>query len=152
MARRNPRRNISRVETLNSNGRVNGGWHVRIQRRGRKFEKYFSDAALGGKRAALQLAKKHRDALERRFRKYSVSELSNQPSVRNRSGVVGVRLHQQKDHRDNYEYYYWYWVAQWTDGHGRRRTKSFSVHAFGDKEAYRLACEARSEGVKQAKR
>ena len=152
MARKNPKRNISRIETTSSTGKKYGGWEVRMQRRGKKTEKFFSDNGFGGKRGALAAAKKFRDELEARQRKYTVKELAQNPSKRNKSGVVGVRLHQQKDVRGDYEYQYWYWVAQWTDGHGRRRTKSFSVHQHGDEEAYRLACEARRRGVAQANR
>lgn len=152
MARKNPRRNISRVETVNRSGKIAGGWQVRIQRRGHKIDKFFSDAVYGGKRPSLQHAKDYRDLVEQNFRKYKVRDLAKRPSIRNRSGIVGVRLHQQKDRRGEFEYQYWYWVAQWTDGRGRRRTKSFSVHRHGDEEAYRLAYEARNKGVRQAKR
>jgi hypothetical protein len=152
MARKNPRRNISRIETTSDKGKSYGGWQVRMQRRGEKTEKFFSDNLHGGKRNSLQAAKDFRDQCESESRKYSVKELSVNPSVRNQSGIVGVRLHQQKDIRGDYEYHYWYWVAQWTDGLGRRKTKSFSVHQYGDEEAYRLACKARQKGVNQAKR
>lgn len=152
MARKNPRRNISRIETTSKRGNVSGGWEVRLQRRGEQTGKYFSDLSYGGKRAALQAAKSFRDDLESQYERYTVEDLAEKPSVRNRSGVVGVRLHQQKDRRGEFDYYYWYWVAQWTDGHGRRRTKSFSVHQYGDDEAYRLACEIRAKGVRQARR
>lgn len=123
-----------------------------MQRRGKKTQRYFSDDGYGGKRAALQAAKEFRDDLEAGLHKFTTRELSCRPSVRNQSGVVGVRLHQQKDMRGEFEYYYWYWVAQWTDGRGRRKTRSFSVHQHGDEEAYRLACDARRKGVAQANR
>ena len=123
-----------------------------MQRRGEKTEKFFSDNKFGGKRAALVAAKEFRDQLEESSRKYSVKELSQRPSVRNKSGVVGVRLHEQIDLRGDFEYHYWYWIAQWTDRLGRRKTKSFSVHTHGDEEAFRLAVEARRKGVNQAKR
>lgn len=152
MARKNPKRNISRIETYSDAGKMYGGWEVRMQRRGEKTEKFFADNAYGGKRKALNAAKIFRDELERKSRKYSVKELAENPSARNKSGIVGVRLHQQKDSRGDYVYYYWYWVAQWTDGHGRRKTKSFSCHTHGDEEAFRLAVEARTKGVEQAKR
>ena len=152
MARKNPRRNISRIDTYGKNGNSYGGWEVRVQRKGKKIEKFFSDNRFGGRRGALQAAKKFRDELEAKHSKYTVAELSKQPSVRNNSGVVGVRLHQQVDQRGDYEYHYWYWVAQWTDGHGRRRTKSFSVHQYGEEKAYRLAVNVREEGVNAAKR
>jgi hypothetical protein len=123
-----------------------------MQRRGRKTEKFFADTAFGGKRLALTAAKSFRDEIESQSRKFTVKELAAKPSLRNRSGIVGVRLHQQKDLRGDFEYQYWYWVAQWTDGRGRRKTRSFSVHQHGDEEAYRKACEARRRGVQQANR
>ena len=152
MARKNPRRNISRTETKSAAGKVYGGWQVRLQRRGRATTKYFSDNQFGGQRKALLAAKQYRDSLEQVSAKYSVSELARKPSVRNRSGIVGVRRHKQVDHRGDFEFHYWFWVAQWTDGHGRRRTRSFAVDAFGEDEAFRLAKEARRQGVSQANR
>lgn len=152
MARKNPRRNISRIETVGKTGNIYGGWEVRLQRRGKKTEKFFADRRNGGKRGALTAAQTFRDEIEAAATKYTVKELAETPSSRNQSGMVGVRLHQQKDVRGEFEYYYWYWVAQWTDGRGRRRTRSFSIHQHGDEEAYQLACEARVKGVEQANR
>ena len=70
MARKNPRRNISRIETTSAAGRTYGGWEVRMQRRGKKTERFFSDNAYGGKRGALNAAKEFRDQLEIQLRKY----------------------------------------------------------------------------------
>ena len=152
MARKNPRRNISRLQRVSESGKVTGGWSMRIQRRGKKTEEFFSDTRYGGKRKALVAAQQRRDDIEYGSSHYSAEERADHPSSRNRSGMVGVRLHQQKDIRGEYEYSYWYWVAQWTDGRGRRRTRSFSIHSHGDEEAYNLACEARLKGLKQANR
>jgi hypothetical protein len=123
-----------------------------MQRKREKIQRYFSDVAHGGNRGALQAAKEFRDQQEAATEKLSTEERSEIPSARNRSGVVGVRLHRQKDARGKYEYQYWYWVAQWIDGRGRRRTRSFSIHAHGDEKAYRLACKARHDGVASAHR
>ncbi|MGY8746644.1 MAG: AP2/ERF family transcription factor [Pirellulales bacterium] len=152
MARKNPRRNISRIEVAGEGRKIYGGWEVRIQRRGERFSKFFSDLNHGGKRLALQSARGFRDEIEQRYKPYSVKDMSAKPSVRNRSGQVGVRLHEQTDRRGEFDYSYWHWIAQWTDGHGRRRTRSFSIHRHGEEEAYRLACEARKQGLNQAKR
>lgn len=153
MARKNPRRNISRIEISNADtDKTYGGWQVRFQRRGVKTDKFFSDIGYGGKRAALQAAKELRDSLEASTAKLTVAEKSTEPSIRNRSGIVGVRMHQQKDRRGDTEYQYWYWIAQWTDGRGRRRTRSFSVHRHGEEEAFQMAVKARKQGLAQAKR
>ncbi len=152
MARKNPRRNISRIETKSDAGKVYGGWEVRIQRRGVKSEKFFGDRRYGGKRKSLAAAKTFRDEIEASTEKYTVKDLAAVPSSRNKSGVVGVRLHKQKDIRGDFEYHYWYWVAQWTDASGKRKTKAFSIHQHGDEEAYKLACQAREDGIAEAGR
>lgn len=152
MARRNPRRNITRIEKLAADGRVLGGWEVRIQRHRQAFQRYFADSLLGGKNAALRAAKEHRDQIEQSFGRMTTEEKSEQPSVRNQSGVVGVRLKQHKREHGDFEYTYLYWVAQWTDGRGKRKTRAFSVNKFGDEEAFRLAWEAREDGVRRARR
>jgi hypothetical protein len=123
-----------------------------MQRKHERVCRFFSDAALGGNRAALLAAKEFRDELESESEKLTTEERSKTPSTRNKSGVVGVRLHRQKDVRGKYEYQYWSWVAQWIDGRGRRRTRSFSIHTHGDDKAYRLACKARRDGVASAHR
>ena len=134
MARKSPRRNISRIEQINSAGQVIGGWEVRMQRQQVKQSKFFSDSVHGGKLAALRVAKEFRDELELESQRMNVVEKSLSPSTRNRSGIVGVRLHQQVDRRGEFEYHSWSWMAQWTDGHGRRRSKSFAVEKHGDVE------------------
>jgi hypothetical protein len=123
-----------------------------MQRRGKKSEKFFSDKLYGGNRRALSAAKYYRDQLEASSRTYSVKELSRRPSARNRSGVVGVRLHKQIDYRGEYQYHYWYWIASWIDGLGRRRSRSYSIHRHGEEKAFEMACAARRKGVNQAKR
>lgn len=132
--------------------RFTGGGRSAFSGEANVFSKYFSDLSHGGKRLALQSAKVFRDEIDQRFKRYTVKDLATKPSVRNRSGQVGIRLHEQTDRRGEFDYSYWYWIAQWTDGHGRRRTRSFSIHRHGEEEAYRLACEARHQGIKQAKR
>ena len=152
MARPNPRRNISRIELVSTAGNLNCGWEVRIMRRGKKVEKFFSDNGYGGKTQALRAAKEYRDKLEATMKPYTVAERAKKPSKRNSSGVVGVRKSYRKDIRDGYEYTYYCWVAQWTDGKGRRRTKSFSIDKFGDEKAFQKAVAARKKGIKESEK
>ncbi len=152
MPRKNPRRNISRIEQYSRSGTEHSGWEVRIQRRGKRIEKFFADNAHRGKRAALQAAKAFRDSMEQELKPYTVKELAKSPSIRNKSGIVGVRRSVHTDIRGNYEFMYAFWVAQWTDGKGRRRTRSFSVDRHGEEQAFRMALQARQNGVNQAGR
>jgi hypothetical protein len=57
-----------------------------------------------------------------------------------KSGVEGVF----KCIRSNFTY----WVAQWVDRNGKKRSKSFSVKAYGEEEAFELACQHRNEMLK----
>jgi hypothetical protein len=152
MARKSPRRNITRIDLTARSGKVITGWEVRIQRRHERVQKFFCDSRLGGKRAALQAAQAFRDQTEARMSPLTVADRATQPSKRNQSGMVGVRRHHQIDRRGEFEYHYEYWVAQWTDGLGRRKTRSFSIEQYGEKQARQLAIATRELGVKRAKR
>jgi hypothetical protein len=149
MARPKPRRNITRVDLVTASGRY-GGWEVRMQRRGRKIAKFFSDASYGGNRPALRAAKVFRDEIELSIRPLTVRERAKNPSRRNRSGIVGLRLERRFEQRGGYEYRYTFWIAQWTDGKGRRKTRAFSVDRHGAREAYRRALHARRQGLRRA--
>ena len=144
---------ITRIDFKNKVGEVtSGGWEVRFHRRGKKIEKFFSDNKFGGRQKALAEAKAFRDVTEAKLPKYSVHELSKKLSKRNRSGVVGVRRHEQTDVRGDWGYTYAFWVAQWMDEFGKRKTKSFSTNHYGEEQAYRLAVKARKRGMAERKR
>lgn len=148
-----PNRNISRIDFRNKKGEIaSGGWEVRFYRRGKKVEKFFADNKFGGRNKALAAAKKFRDETEKKLPKYTVYELSKKPSKRNKSGIVGVRRHEQTDVRGDWGYTYTFWVAQWTDELGRRRTKSFSINHYGEEEAFKMAVKARKQGMAERKK
>ncbi len=123
-----------------------------MQRQGKKYSKFFADGLWGGKRKALRQARQYRDELERRLRPWSIRKLAEKPSARNTSGVVGVRKGYQTVISDGYEYRYGFWVAQWIDGLGRRRTRSFSIGKHGEQQAFEMALAVRKNGVQQANR
>lgn len=150
MSRPASKRNITRHDPLESGG--GGGWQVRMRRKGKSFDRFFADAAHGGKRAALNAAKLFRDEIDEENEHYTTKELSLKKSIRNTSGVVGVRRVEQVDLRGEYEYVYYYWVAQWIDGHGKRKTRSFSVSRYGESKAHKLAVQARKDGIEKANR
>ncbi len=149
----NSLKNISRIDFKNAAGEIaSGGWEVRIQRRGKRVEKFFADNGFGGRNKALAAAKKFRDEKLAGMKGYTTAELAKRPSKRNSSGVVGVRRHTQVDVRGEWQYEYAFWVAQWTGEDGKRHTRSFSVNRYGEDKALKMATKARNEGVKQANR
>lgn len=118
------------------------GWQVRLQRRGRKYAKYFGDRQFGGGSRALQAARQWRNALlERLDQEDSIRVCARSP--RNQSGVVGVSKVTVSVNGSRYEF----WQATWSPEPGRRRTVKFSIKRYGDRQAFRLAVEAREEGV-----
>lgn len=125
------------------------GWQVRIQWKGVRFGRFFSDAAWGGREAALSCAERYRDRLlarlERRRSEASASTRSHTgPAARNRSGVVGVSRIVQRT-ASGAEYHFW--QASWTSPDGIRESVRFSVLKHGEEIALSLACEARRKAM-----
>jgi len=134
MARSKPT-GASRVDRP-ANGAV--GWLMRIRRGDVFVQEFFSDAVHGGKRAAQRAARERYAELAQELPAPKTSE--GAMSVRNSSGVVGVRLAKEGSNaagepRESY-------VASWRES-GRDRTVRFSCSAFGKRKAFQLACLAR---------
>jgi len=136
------RRGITRLDQASVSTH---GWQVRLQRRGVRFARFFSDAGWGGREAALEKATRFRDRLLARIeREGDASPASSGshrlPATRNRSGSVGVARIVQRG-PNGVEYFFW--QAFWTDAEGRRVSLRFSVQRHGEESAYLLALEAR---------
>ena len=138
----NPNRNIIRLDRQNG-----GGFLVRVTRKGKLRSDYFRDADHGGKRKALLAARKFRDDLEKKHRRYTSKQLAKKLRSNNTSGEAGVRYVEEVDTRWESQPCYGYWIAQWSPKKGVRKTKRYSVLKYGDDEAYRLAVQARRKGV-----
>lgn len=125
------------------------GWQVRIQWRGVRMGRFFSDSAWGGREAALLCAERYRDRLvarlDRRNAGVRASPRSHtSPAARNQSGVVGVsRIVQRSAGGVEYSF----WQASWTTPEGTRETVRFSIRKHGEEVALSLACEARRKAM-----
>ena len=121
------------------------GWQVRLQRRGIKYGKFFSDSSYGDPRIALANARVFRDQL--------ISELETQAknqarictrSTRNSSGVVGVsKISISAANGATYHF----WQATWSPQPGKRCCVKFSIKRYGESEAFELAVQARTEAT-----
>jgi len=121
------------------------GWQVRLQRRGIKYAKFFSDSSYADPRIALANALAFRDQL--------VSELETQAknqarictrSTRNSSGVVGVsKISITAANGATYHF----WQATWSPQPGKRCCVKFSIKRYGESEAFELAVQARTEAT-----
>ncbi len=121
------------------------GWQVRIQRRGRKYGKFFADRLHGSERESYRMARAWRNALVQRLDEREAGPRVCLKSARNSSGVVGVS--KVAVSASNGETYY-FWQATWCPEPGQRRCVKFSIRRHGDRGAFRLAVEARREGVR----
>ncbi|TWU50936.1 AP2 domain protein [Rubripirellula tenax] len=135
-------RNITRIEHVST-----GGYMIRIMRKGKMHQKYYSDTECGGKRKALTAARTERDKMESKLKGFTAKQIAKKERANNTSGVVGVRYVEETDLRWESQPVYGYWVAQWSPSKGVRKTARFSVEKYGDDEAFRLAVKARNKGV-----
>ena len=117
------------------------GWQVRLQRRGIKYAKFFADGNYGSPERSLIIARNWRDAL---LRKFTAQTRICERSPRNSSGVVGVsKITVSSSNGASYHF----WQATWSLASGKRRCVKFSIKRYGDREAFQLAVEARTEGI-----
>ena len=136
----NPNYAIARIDLP---GASTHGFQVRLQRRGIKYAKFFSDRIYGNPQGALDAARAWRNAL--------IEKLSDQTRIcersqRNSSGVVGVsKITVVAANGNSYQF----WQATWSPRPGQRRCVKFSIQRYGDREAFQLAVEARTEGISQ---
>jgi hypothetical protein len=123
-----------------------GVWQVRIIRQSpsRIFRKRFPDPRYGGSAQALAAAQRWRDEIERQHPKLSKKQRANALNARNTSGKSGViRQARLCRHTDGSASVINYWQAKTPGGIKPTRTRTFSTERHGEREAYRLAVEAR---------
>ena len=125
------------------------GWQVRLQRKGVRYGRFFSDAGWGGPDEAFERARQYREkvlAHSRRLREGNTvsSRSRSAPDQRNRSGMVGVTKIIQRTNGVEYRF----WQASWSKPDGTRETIRYSILKFGDGEAFEMACRARRRAMK----
>jgi hypothetical protein len=138
-------KSISRVDYEKKHAH---GWFVRIPFQSEMHQKFFSDVAQGGRRAALRAAIEWRNKTEKKLGKPRTERKVAMPSSRNRSGIVGIRLTTKAMTRDGSRkgpvYEVW-----WFPKPGVIRKTSFSIYKYGQREAFRRALALRKKGEKE---
>ena len=119
------------------------GWQVRLQRRGEKSSRLFSDRSHGDAQLAFLAASQWRDSILSQWQQQERARVC-EVSGRNVSGVVGVSRIVVRA-ASGAEYYFW--QATWCPNVNTRRSVRFSVKKHGDTLAYQLAIEARRLAV-----
>ena len=121
-------------------------WRVNVSRSApeRRFRKIFSDQDYGGTAQALAAAQAWRDEIERQNPGVSKKQLAEELNTRNTSGKAGVsRTTKLSRHADGSASVVIHWLAKSPRGMKPVRVRTFSTEKHGEREAYRLAVEAR---------
>ena len=146
MKKPRPTYGISRIDQPD---KKNHGFYVRITHNGKQQQKFFSDKTYKGKNKALAAARKYRDSLVAKLPKSKQEEVSRPRRKLKKSGQTGVTHVIAKAPSGNKEYNYW--QASWEDKSGVRKTAKFSFDRYGEKEALRMAINARRAGMRGSK-
>ena len=128
------------------------GWQVRVTRRGIQINEFFSDSKYGGRAGALSEAMHFRDATVRTLRPYPRSELARRATVRNTSGIVGVRRRVKPLKRDGKVREYIVWTASGSPRPNERRTRDFYTTRLGEDKAREMAIAQRLRWEQQMAR
>ncbi len=146
-------------KSRNKTGQGQHGWWVRISRNKVKYDNFFNDNKYNGdKNKSLEVAIMYRDAVKTQFldnpNTIDVISGTNRMSSRNSSGIVGVYRVEEKHTKSGNIHHKAAWRCFWPDGNGTGGSinKSFSIAKYGEKEAFRLAYDARINGLAGLKR
>jgi len=109
------------------------GWQVTIQRKGTRFNKFFSDGRYGGRKGALSAAKFYRRSVLSSYDAYTRKERCLKLKRSNQTGYPGVcRAKSRYDAGSPRPR--WYWIATWRPVEGEpAKSKKFSIRRYGQR-------------------
>lgn len=134
MARGKKDKGISRIDSGSTHG-----WFVRGYRNGRTYSKLYSDRKWGGKRKALDEARKYRDELLDELEKIPARPRGRRivfRDSRNTTGVLGVCRTAKRSPNGTINECY---SVSWRPEPGVQKCTSFSIRKYGEKKAFQLA-------------
>jgi hypothetical protein len=144
MAFRKPRRNAG-VSRIDQPEKRTHGFFVRLCRKGKIHNAFFTDLKYGGKRKALAAARRHYRKLLRKHGEISRRDWAQIPRHKTGSGIVGVmRASKGRGRKAR-----WYWMAMWSPRRGVQERRTFSMHKYGARKARALAIKARMAGLRR---
>lgn len=125
-------------------GRTYGGWHAKIIRQGRTYEKYFSSLTFGGVEPARAVAQAWLEGVALKTPAMTKAEFCAITRQNNTSGYPGViRQKVTRQLKTGRVSEYDSFVARSPKGHKPAKNRSFSIARHGEAEAFRLAVETR---------
>lgn len=118
------------------------GFMVRMCRKGKRFNEFFSDSKFGNTKKAKKAAEARYEELLKQHGPADMQATKNRMTARNSSGQVGVHLaYSNSTQWPNSEYYAY--CASWVSDEGSREKISFGFNRYGEDLAYEMACHAR---------
>jgi len=132
---------INKIKGLS---RTKQSWLVRVYYKCFSLHQNFSDKQYGGRQMALTRAVQWRDAaklilLDKCDEMFADLEKIKIKNIRSNTGVAGVSL----THKNNMPCY----CVSFQVTNGKQSARSFSVAKYGKEEAFRLACEIRTQAM-----
>jgi hypothetical protein len=132
------------------------GYLVKAERRGKRIHEIFYVRHFDGDWNRCYAAAKDK---ARQFflenPRYDRKEVAEIISRRNKSGVVGVRIKENryrwKSDPDRFTTFLDA-EAAWSPERNKVKKRTFSLEKYGEEEAWRLACETRRKGLQEMKR
>lgn len=118
------------------------GWRARFCVLGVVHSRYFSDAEYGSTVAARQAAERFASQNQNLHKELAALRSRFDVRANCRSGLPGVARYDGQTGRGPF------WLAFWDDHDGRRVTRRFSVKRLGEAKAFKMALQAREEGVR----
>lgn len=114
------------------------GWLVAFRQRGKHYYKSFYDVRRGGPEKSLAAAIAWRDEQLAKVAALDMREFRRLRHTNNSSSEPGVQFIRPRNQPEGS------WQARLKRPDGRELTKAFSVKKYGEREAFRLAVDARN--------
>jgi hypothetical protein len=130
-------------------GRTRNCWFLKIEYAGRpSVRKSFADAAFGGKRKALQAARKARGRFLALMKLPPSRVPYHRTEPRNKTGAIGIAYVYRKRRRAANGGWVWdhSYRVQWGSG-ANHHARQFSIRKYGKRKAFELAVQARKLGI-----
>ncbi len=118
-------------------------WAVKYSRHGKRIGRRFYEPMYGGSAKALKAAKAWRDEQLSKEKVVTLVDFCQMKRTNNRSGVPGVHFLVSERQPMGI------WQAKLKLAGGPSKNRSFSVRAYGDRRAYKMAVAAREEMLAQ---
>ncbi|MGF1483967.1 MAG: hypothetical protein ACFBZ8_06350 [Opitutales bacterium] len=144
MAKEEALKGISRIDSGSTHG-----WFVRGYKNGKTYSRLFSDKKWGGKRPALQEAKKYRESLRQELDRIPAKPRGRRlvfRDSRNATGVLGVCRTAKRSASGKLNECY---SVSWRPEPGVQKCTSFFIRKYGEQKAFELAVAHRRKMLRE---